>query len=870
MAYNKPASKWGSFFQQAVAGVESRLDTILAEDEQPSSSSKRFAEPTAGYGKDESRDRQLAQGRFRYQVSRSADNEISDAKGKGPPSKSTERLQDRLSKAMSGRIPAGSASNSNVSTPRTGTPFGNSTSQRTSSDNKRYIEEEEVKYSALQGDAHCITAISVESSDSDPYNISNHGISTEFAFRNSNFKPRVESSLAELSIGLATEVTYDAPTTSDPTGLDEYRELVQRLRGNLEVGEGARRSEANQLLEQIYSLQKKLQILTGQASAQAKHTKAAAGTNEFEGQLAERDEHIALLIEEGMRMSQKELKLLNAIKKLRARSAEEEKFRSHAVRGVVDLHNEVRVLKEKLKSSESSQQAEAQRAQSPAPTRSKLNFVSAELEAKDSHVSDPQQKITQSNCVGVVEEVEKWKCRLELEQATVAKLREELSTAELDRERLNDSHKSQLRDIETDRYRERVLSKANETDLKAELQVNCFLLLTIYWSDAYLCGPKVLERRLEAYRAHSEERSTKGSADIQAKLTRQIETLQSSYVVASENWRGIENSLLAKIAGFEKEQSELYKKESDLRRKAREGSNKCRELEMQLQRELCKAHGLEEACTKERENVLSLEASLATAEEQLYEVRSELKQIKESFKVLGERGDKERRGNTSERDSPVPRSATLEGPTAQSLRFTDNPSYGVSSPTVTYSERPISWRTPTQPSQNFLSQRQNSSASIPQAQRKEGFPVPPPIISENNEELLYSVSTPETPDRTINDMRSTSTAAAGPSVQLVERMSAAVRRLESEKAASRDEIDRLSSQRDEARTQAMALIDEIEGKRATETKFVEMGAEIQELNIRLQTTLEMLGEKSELVEELKADILDMKEIYRSTLEDTVK
>ena len=32
----KPASKWGSFFQQAVAGVESRLDTILADDERPS------------------------------------------------------------------------------------------------------------------------------------------------------------------------------------------------------------------------------------------------------------------------------------------------------------------------------------------------------------------------------------------------------------------------------------------------------------------------------------------------------------------------------------------------------------------------------------------------------------------------------------------------------------------------------------------------------------------------------------------------------------------------------------------------------------------------------------------------------------------
>lgn len=38
---SKPASRWGSFLQQAVAGVESRLDTILAEEDTASASSTR-------------------------------------------------------------------------------------------------------------------------------------------------------------------------------------------------------------------------------------------------------------------------------------------------------------------------------------------------------------------------------------------------------------------------------------------------------------------------------------------------------------------------------------------------------------------------------------------------------------------------------------------------------------------------------------------------------------------------------------------------------------------------------------------------------------------------------------------------------------
>jgi hypothetical protein len=53
-------------------------------------------------------------------------------------------------------------------------------------------------------------------------------------------------------------------------------------------------------------------------------------------------------------------------------------------------------------------------------------------------------------------------------------------------------------------------------------------------------------------------------------LLRQVETLQTQYSIASENWQGIEGSLLARIASLEKERDDLTKKESDIRRKSRE------------------------------------------------------------------------------------------------------------------------------------------------------------------------------------------------------------------------------------------------------------------------------------------------------------
>ena len=124
------------------------------------------------------------------------------------------------------------------------------------------------------------------------------------------------------------------------------------------------------------------------------------------------------------------------------------------------------------------------------------------------------------------------------------------------------------------------------------------------------------------------------------------------------------------------------------------------------------------------------------------------------------------------------------------------------------------------------------------------------------------------PDRTINDIVSTSTIpAAGPSVQLVERMSAAVRRLESEKAASKDELARLSSQRDSARDEVVSLMREVEVKRDAEARVGVVEREMRELNGRYEASLEMLGEREEEVEELRSDVRDLKRLYRELVEE---
>ena len=120
-----------------------------------------------------------------------------------------------------------------------------------------------------------------------------------------------------------------------------------------------------------------------------------------------------------------------------------------------------------------------------------------------------------------------------------------------------------------------------------------------------------------------------------------------------------------------------------------------------------------------------------------------------------------------------------------------------------------------------------------------------------------------------HDMISVSTVGAGPSVQLVERMSAAIRRLEAEKVAAREEMTRVCSQRDEARSDIVGLMKEVESAKSAMERVTKLEEELADIHARYQTTLEMLGEKSELVEELRADVQDVKAMYRELVERTV-
>ena len=442
-------------------------------------------------------------------------------------------------------------------------------------------------------------------------------------------------------------------------------------------------------------------------------------------------------------------------------------------------------------------------------------------------------------------------------------------------------------------------------------------------------------------KARTEEASSNPTGDSQATLLRQIETLQTQYALASENWQGIESTLTARVSALEKERDEATRRESDVRRKARDAGVKSRVLEEDLESAKEQRHALEQDLDSARPQIQKLQQHCNEVETAFANMKVDFEQERKlwendlSRKIQEERAKWRLEFHVAQQNTAGDQQKSIRNPDGTSTfgsRMSSTPdlynrrgqnakSNALSSelyiPGLTDHERPNSSRRPLSartPSINTpLSpgpgspRRQGSSPSLhPQTNGTHGRnininnsglvpPTPPsaipssviplsamaqagtPSIHTHNhdadQDSLFDPSTSSSPTRrsaTFADMVSASTVGTGPSVQLVERMSSAVRRLESEKAALREELARLSAQRDEARGEVVTLMNEAEATRELQDRVGALEKEKGEVEDRYGAALEMLGEKSELVEELRADVLDLKKIYRELVDSTMK
>jgi TATA element modulatory factor len=660
--------------------------------------------------------------------------------------------------------------------------------------------------------------------------------------------------LEQQPASVVSQVTTPARLSLEEESRNQKPDIV--VNGNNTSHENASPEEMYAYIEKIDALQAKLQYLTKEAVTSAHEAAAAAKAGSVEKKLLEKDEKIALLMDEGQKLSKTEMKYLMVIKNLRSQAAEN-----------VRLQSSIKARAEKAEANLSSAEQRASRAEA-AMRRAEENLESSltadrdaealkyERDALASTVAEIRAQLSHATRRAENAESKAQTDGLAKEMKRIADLQDDLISINVEREISEEKLRREIRDLKALLEREREHSTSLEGELRAE--------------------QSLLESKMESLRYRAEEATSSNVGDSHAKLLRQIETLQNQYAVASENWQGIEGSLLARLASVEKERDGLEQREGDLRKKIREATQKAKSAERGNEASKDVIYRLEQSISDQNSQIQHVQRKLKETEDSLTSVRSDLEAQQQRHEGdLSRRIEEERTKwkehilsqspTTHRNESPI--DPTRKG---SGLGLGFEHMGGAFAATERGQSRrssifPHPFRTSNTPP------RQKSPASF-QPATNGTVPETPSSQLIDHDDYFPEFTTPASlgAHGGVNDLISVSTIAAGPSVQLVERMSASVRRLESEKAASRDDLARLTAQRDASRQEVVSLMREVEQKRASDDRVSALEEELRLLQARHATTLEMLGEKSELVEELRADVADVKQMYRDLVDRTMK
>lgn len=843
--------------QQAVASVESKLDNILAdeEDRPPKSSAPLAATPKEGLTPNR---RKIGLQTYGLELTLLFLGS-QDLSRKNSGARTNDRLQERLNRAIAKRSSEG---RKDVSTSAVGTGSGTTTPPT-----NLHVELPEIGNDSGRLEYESTEHVSNVERETLPSSLAQQGSddSAHDSFFQVHDAPA--SSLSQPTSGRATPVpisertSFSNPVPSSPDGgtidtfdiTNDQPSHVQLLDGKASNAdpdslrfeiehEALEKRLQDQLLpyvEKIDALQSKLQYLSQEVAESAEQAATAAQAGSAAQKLAEKDKKIAQLMEEGQTLSKNEMKHLAVIKTLRSQAAST--AREYSV-----LKNRADAAEKGLATMEQRAIRAERKLQSTSADDRELEAIKKERNALASTVAEMKADLARLTARMEAAERQVQTNDAERLRKQNQELRDDVTSARVERELAEEKLRREIGDLTASLAREKERFAAMETEMLAE--------------------QAALESKLESLRSRAEEHTSTIQGDAQAKLLRQIETLQTQYSVASENWQGIESSLLSRISSIESERDEVMKREAELRRKGRDAALKVKRMEQELEKERDRIQELERSCAEQYTELQQVKRKTQQAEEQLSEAKKALAEQQE----LMEKEISIRLSEEKARWTPVLPTERTASPVT-SLRKSSALDLGhLMSPTQ--SRRPSALPLPYSVD-SYIPQRQSSTTSF-RAHVNGTIPQTPSIHSTEHDEIFGNgMPMPTSPTHThrgVNDLISTSTVGAGPSVQLVERMSATVRRLETEKAASKDELGRLTAQRDEARQEVVRLMREVEEKRATGERVKALEEEQRAINERYQTTLELLGEKSELVEELKADVADVKQMYRDLVESTMK
>lgn len=105
------------------------------------------------------------------------------------------------------------------------------------------------------------------------------------------------------------------------------------------------------------------------------------------------------------------------------------------------------------------------------------------------------------------------------------------------------------------------------------------------------------------------------------------------------------------------------------------------------------------------------------------------------------------------------------------------------------------------------------------------------------------------------------------SAQMVGKLASEIRRFEVEVSSLKSQCERVQKEKNSTNNELVRLMEENESLKKLELEKCSLSKEVENLQSKLETSLQLLGEKAERAEELENDVQDLKDMMKQQIQD---
>ncbi|KAG0046395.1 hypothetical protein BGZ83_008430 [Gryganskiella cystojenkinii] len=641
--------------------------------------------------------------------------------------------------------------------------------------------------------------------------------------------------------------------------MQEQSSLLERLRDleDAKASEDALRVNKIAGLEKIIESQKK-ELEVARASNLTSQPKSIQKTlEEQRALLEEKDEQIRGLLVEGEILSKKEFKNLTSIKTLRTKNIEQEKNQMDLQKKfdklsadlaetqgrVSRLLDDNKQLSDSLRSTHDTNQRQAKQI---SKLESEVSQLREDKSGLQLGLDRAWQELSEARKASAELSNQTHAAALDREVKLNEELLQQVTTLKKQHESVEQSLRQDIQDLRVSLSNREELAGETEDHLRMEI--------------------KSLQYRLEQTDNDSFELQ-EALDEARRPLLRQMEQIQNQHAIASRNWDKIEAQLTRRVTEAEEDVNKAQDRERAVRDRFDEVKSQNSTLEARLET-------LRIADTQLRSEVSASKRIIVEKEEAARQAQAELSRER----VNRERAVEEAKADV-ERKWRLLQQAETEKHKAQLHQLSSTSQRGATLPVPNATEDEVVMLSAVPPPRRPSS----SSTTTTSAQQTplmgtsfESTSLTSPTNLDGMSPSLSRTSSSHTMSGMAAGVSTGSSAlglsglggshSTGPAVA-IERLNTMVRQLEGQVTFLAEQVRTTNKNKDDLSDELVKVTMELEELQQVASRVPGLEQELSLLQQRHKAALEMLGEKTEEVQELQQDISDVKEAYRDQINE---